>query len=90
MATKTKTNSILRVMGLTVVKDWDRKTKEHVTMPYPDDLDDTFAALAALQQYDPRIIGGEGFDVNGIVTTYFLPFPCGRQFRIGDCGRQAL
>ena len=24
---------------------------------------------------DPRIIGGEGFAVNGIVTTYFLPFP---------------
>lgn len=27
-------------------------------MPYPDDLDDTFVALAALYGYDPKLIGG--------------------------------
>jgi hypothetical protein len=38
---------------------WSRTAKEWKTMPYPDDLDDTFAALAALQQYDPKLIDGK-------------------------------
>ncbi len=38
---------------------WSRAAKERKTMPYPDDLDDTFAALAALQQYDPKLVDGK-------------------------------
>jgi hypothetical protein len=37
---------------------WARNAKEYTTMPYPDDLDDTFVALAALQGYDPGIVQG--------------------------------
>lgn len=37
---------------------WAREAKERNTMPYPDDLDDTFAALAALAQYDRETING--------------------------------
>ena len=38
---------------------WARSAPERKTMPYPDDLDDTFAALAALAQYDKRLITGK-------------------------------
>jgi hypothetical protein len=37
---------------------WDRRAKEFTAIPYPDDLDDTFAALAALINYDRAIIDG--------------------------------
>lgn len=38
---------------------WDRNSQEAKTMPYPDDLDDTFCALTALYQYNPQLIDGE-------------------------------
>src|SRR5476651_957181 len=38
---------------------WLRNSSEANSMPYPDDLDDTFCALAALHQYNPKIINGE-------------------------------
>jgi hypothetical protein len=38
---------------------WARGASEKRTMPYPDDLDDTFCALSALARYDPAIINGE-------------------------------
>ena len=37
---------------------WIRDSKEARTTPYPDDLDDTFCALAALYQYNPKLIDG--------------------------------
>lgn len=37
---------------------WVRDTKEAKQLPYPDDLDDTFCALAALYQYNPKLIDG--------------------------------
>jgi hypothetical protein len=37
---------------------WTRNAKEAKEMPYPDDLDDTFCALAALYHYDKKIIDG--------------------------------
>lgn len=38
---------------------WDRSSAEYEEMPYPDDLDDTFCSLAALQTYDKRLISGD-------------------------------
>jgi hypothetical protein len=35
---------------------WARGSRERLTLPYPDDLDDTFAALAALARHDPSFI----------------------------------
>jgi len=43
---------------------WTRKAGEENGVPYPaypDDLDDTFAALAALVRHDPAIIDGRAF-----------------------------
>jgi hypothetical protein len=40
---------------------WARDAKEHATLPYPDDLDDTFAALAALARHDTTLIDGHAF-----------------------------
>jgi hypothetical protein len=37
---------------------WTRNSKESQTLPYPDDLDDTFCALTALYQYNPKLIDG--------------------------------
>jgi hypothetical protein len=37
---------------------WARTSVERETMPYPDDLDDTFSALAALAHYDASIMNG--------------------------------
>ena len=37
---------------------WVRGSKEAREMPYPDDLDDTFCALSAIYQYNPRLING--------------------------------
>jgi hypothetical protein len=37
---------------------WPRDSKENQTLPYPDDLDDTFCALIAIYQSDPKIIDG--------------------------------
>ncbi len=34
---------------------WDRTSNEHQTKPYPDDLDDTFCALAALYTEKPEL-----------------------------------
>lgn len=38
---------------------WARGSEEAKIMPYPDDLDDTFCALSALFQYDPKLIDGK-------------------------------
>lgn len=38
---------------------WARGSEQSKTMPYPDDLDDTSCALAALFGYKPEIIDGE-------------------------------
>jgi hypothetical protein len=38
---------------------WVRDSKDFKNMPYPDDLDDTSCALAALHGYDPTFIDGE-------------------------------
>lgn len=38
---------------------WMRGSKEAREMPYPDDLDDTFCALAALYHYDKTLINGQ-------------------------------
>ncbi len=37
---------------------WDRGAPEQQTMPYPDDLDDTFCAVSALHAHDPALIDG--------------------------------
>lgn len=37
---------------------WGHAAEERKTMPYPDDLDDTFVALAALYGYDTKLIDG--------------------------------
>lgn len=38
---------------------WDRKSPQAKTDPYPDDLDDTFCALAAIHQREPNQINGK-------------------------------
>lgn len=38
---------------------WFRNSEEYVSLPYPDDLDDTFCALAALYEYNPGLFDGE-------------------------------
>ncbi len=35
---------------------WARQSPEYKTLPYPDDADDTFTALAALTQYNPDLL----------------------------------
>jgi len=37
---------------------WSKNAKESKTMPYPNDLDDTFCALNALYMYDKEILTG--------------------------------
>ncbi len=37
---------------------WTRDSKETKTMPYPDDLDDTFVALAGIFRAQPKLIDG--------------------------------
>ena len=38
---------------------WDRKSLQARALPYPDDLDDTFAALSALAAHKPALFSGE-------------------------------
>ncbi len=38
---------------------WDRQSADYKKTPYPNDLDDTFCAWAALGVYDQTLIGGE-------------------------------
>ncbi len=38
---------------------WSKNSKDSKKYPYPDDLDDTFCALSALQRYDSNLISGE-------------------------------
>lgn len=45
---------------------WVRGCKQAMEMPYPDDLDDTACALAAICEYNPELIDGEA--LAGIVT----------------------
>lgn len=37
---------------------WDRQSVEYKTLPYPDDLDDTFCALTALLTYRKELLTG--------------------------------
>lgn len=37
---------------------WARDSREAQTLPYPDDLDDTFCALSALWLHDPKTLNG--------------------------------
>jgi len=37
---------------------WHREALENKTMPYPDDLDDTFCALIGIYKYDSKLIDG--------------------------------
>lgn len=37
---------------------WARDSQESKSMPYPDDLDDTFCALSAIYKHNPKIIDG--------------------------------
>jgi len=37
---------------------WAKDTPERKSLPYPDDLDDTFCALFALHRHDPKLIDG--------------------------------
>ena len=38
---------------------WDRRSKDYLKMPYPDDLDDTSCALAAMYSYNNKLIDGD-------------------------------
>src|SRR3990167_4386977 len=38
---------------------WAKNSKEYKTLPYPDDLDDTFCTLSALCNYDKNLIDGK-------------------------------
>lgn len=38
---------------------WFRASTQYTSIPYPDDLDDTFCALSALYRYNPDIFDGE-------------------------------
>ncbi len=40
---------------------WSKFSKEFTTMPYPDDLDDTFCALNALFLFDRKLIPGPAY-----------------------------
>lgn len=40
---------------------WQRHSPEYTDIPYPDDLDDTATALAALYQYQPTLLSGQAF-----------------------------
>lgn len=48
---------------------WDRTSKQASELPYPDDLDDTFCALAALYLYKPELITGEAL---GFITQFLI------------------
>lgn len=37
---------------------WERNSPESKKMPYPDDLDDTFCSLAALYEFNPKLLDG--------------------------------
>lgn len=42
---------------------WTKDSPERTTLPYPDDLDDTFCALLALHAHDPRMIDAAALGV---------------------------
>jgi len=48
---------------------WARESKDFKRMPYPDDLDDTSCALAALYGYDKKLIDGEAMAKFVLVLT---------------------
>lgn len=48
---------------------WKRGSEESKIRPYPDDLDDTFCALAALFQYDSRLVGGSALAKAAMLLT---------------------
>src|SRR5262249_49160595 len=54
---------------------WDRQSPEFRELPYPDDLDDPFCALAALTATDPQLITGQALAhaVNLLTATEVKP-----------------
>ena len=48
---------------------WKKDSSETKIMPYPDDLDDTFCALAAINDYDKTTLDGAAFaEITTILT----------------------
>lgn len=48
---------------------WARAAQERITFPYPDDLDDTFAALAAIARHNNALINGHAFSAIAKILT---------------------
>jgi hypothetical protein len=48
---------------------WARGAPERTTLPYPDDLDDTFAALAAIARHNGALIDGHAFSAIAKILT---------------------
>ncbi|MBI2641570.1 hypothetical protein HYW87_03185, partial [Candidatus Roizmanbacteria bacterium] len=48
---------------------WVRESKDAKKTPYPDDLDDSFCALAALYQHDPNLFNGKALAKITILLT---------------------
>lgn len=38
---------------------WERNSEESIQKPFPEDLDDTFCALAGIQLFDDQVIDGD-------------------------------
>lgn len=55
---------------------WACSSPEQTTLPYPDDLDDTFAALAAIIKHDASLLNGHAFAAIAALLT-------GREVREG-------
>ena len=48
---------------------WARSAQEHITLPYPDDCDDTFAALTAIARHNGALIDGHAFSAIAKILT---------------------
>ena len=48
---------------------WARDAQERITLPYPDDCDDTFAALAVLARHNSALIDGHAFPAIAKILT---------------------
>jgi hypothetical protein len=48
---------------------WARGAHERTTLPYPDDCDDTFAALAAIARHNGALIDGHAFSAIAKILT---------------------
>jgi hypothetical protein len=48
---------------------WAREAQERITLPSPDDCDDTFAALAAIARHNGALINGHAFSAIAKILT---------------------